>query len=299
METAKKLCLALLFPHPAIMLILLPIATVLLVYSLVCLSSTSPLAIAAYGIAFYTLTVWCIRLPALIVRIRSFKRENRYLQIWSGDVRLRVRVSLYGALTWNTAYALLQLCLGLYHASVWYYALAVYYLCLALMRFFLSRHTTRHQPGEQMKKELTEYRTCGWIFLVINLALSAMVFLMICQNKTATHHQITTIALAAYTFTTLTTAIINAVRYRKYQSPVYSATKAISLAAACVSMITLTSTMLASFGDTATDPMFRTYMLAGLGAAVAICMTAMALYMIVQSTKKLNAMQAEDTHEPK
>ncbi len=297
METFKKICKALLFPHMAIMIILFPIAAGFLVWSMLSFDSESPIAITSYVLAAYTLTIWCCKIPNIIRFFKNFKNENKYVQTWTGDVRLRVRVSLYGSFAWNTAYAIFQLCLGLYHASVWYYALAGYYICLALMRFFLSRHTTKHMPGENMKKELTEYRTCGWIFLVINLALSAMVFLMIYQNKSASHHEITTIALAAYTFTTLTTAIVNTVKYRKYESPVYSASKAISLAAACVSMITLTSTMLASFSEGTTDPMFRTYMLAGLGAAVAIFITATAIYMIMQSTKKLNAMKIEEAHE--
>lgn len=290
MDKLQKIGKALLFPHMAIMILLIPIATVLLVYSLVFLDSASILAIVSYVLSFYTLTIWCVKIPKLIAFSKNFKNENKYVKIWTGDVRLRVRVSLYGSFLWNTAYAIFQLCLGYYHSSVWYYSLAAYYVCLALMRFFLSRHTTMHKPGENMKKELTQYRTCGWIFLLINLALSGIVFLMIYQNKATPHHQITTIAMAAYTFTALTTAIINTVKYRKYQSPVYSASKAISLAAACVSMITLTSTMLASFGGEGEDPLFRTIMLAGLGAAVAIFITTMAIYMIVRANKQIKQL---------
>ncbi len=290
MEACKKLCKALLFPHIAIMLLLVPIATVCLVYSMVVLGTESILSILSYVLSAYTLTVWCCRMPSILRFCKHFKNENRYVKAWTGDVRLRVRVSLYGSFAWNAAYAIFQFCLGLYHASVWYYALAGYYICLALMRFFLSKHTTKHLAGEDMRKELTEYRTCGWIFLVINLALSAMVFLMIYQNKTAVHHEITTIALAAYTFTALTAAIVNTVKYRKYESPVYSASKAISLAAACVSMISLTSTMLASFSDGGTDPLLRTTMLAGLGAVIAIFITAMAVHMIVTANRQIKQL---------
>lgn len=290
MDKLKKIGKALLFPHIAIMILLVPIATVFLVYSLVFLESESVISIVSYVISFYTLMVWCVQIPKVIAFFKNFKNRNKYIQIWTNDVGLRVRVSLYGSFAWNAAYAIFQLCLGLYHSSVWYYSLAAYYICLALMRFFLSKHTTKHKPGEQMKKEFTEYRTCGWIFLVINLALSAMVFLMIYQNRTAQHHKITTIALAAYTFTTLTTAIINTVKYRKYQSPVYSASKAISLAAACVSMITLTSTMLSSFNDGTTNPMFRVVMLAGLGGVVTVFITAMSIYMIVKANRQLKQL---------
>ncbi len=290
MDKLKRIAKVLLYPHIVIMILLLPIATVFLVYSLMFLESASVIAIISYVLSFYTLTVWCMKIPKLIAFFKGFKNENKYIQMWTGDVDLRVKVTLYGSFLWNSAYAIFQLCLGLYHSSVWYFSLAGYYICLALMRFFLSRHTIRHKAGEHLRKELIEYRTCGVIFLVINIALSAMVFLMIYQNKSTPHHQITTIALATYTFTTLTTAIINAVKYRKYSSPIYSASKAITLAAACVSMITLTSTMLASFNDGTTDPMFRTIMLAGLGAVVAIFITAMAIYMIVKANKQIKQL---------
>ncbi len=297
MEKFKKICKALLFPHIAIMILLIPFATAFLVYSMVVVGTETVPAYISYVFAAYTLTIWCCKIPNIIRFFKNFKNENKYMKVWAGDVSVRVRVSLYGSFVWNAAYSIFQLCLGIYHSSVWYYALAGYYVCLALMRFFLSRHTIKHKPGENMKKEFSKYRICGWIFLVINLALSAIVFLMIYQNKSSAHHEITTISIAAYTFTTLTVAIVNTVRYRKYESPVYSASKAISLAAACVSMITLTSTMLASFGDESTNEAFRTYTLALLGAAVAVLITTMAIYMIVKSTKKLNALKAEAMNE--
>ncbi len=61
-----------------------------------------------------------------------------------------------------------------------------------------------------------------------------MMFIMVYQGRNYGHHEITTIAMAAYTFTSFTMAIINVIKYRKYKSPVYSATKAISLSSACV-----------------------------------------------------------------
>lgn len=94
----KKLGKALLFPHIAIMILLIPIATVLLVGSMVFIGTSSPIAIASYVIAAYTLTVWCFRIPYLINFIKTFKNENKYARRWQDDTRLRVNVSLYGSL---------------------------------------------------------------------------------------------------------------------------------------------------------------------------------------------------------
>ena len=285
----KRIGKALLFPHTAIMLILFPIATVFLIYSMIFMGTESAVAIVSYVLAAYTLTVWCIQIPRLIRIIKRFKAENRYARRWQDDPQLRVNASLYGTLIWNTAYAMLQLGMGFWHKSFWFGSLSGYYISLAVMRFFLVRYTRNHKPGEEMLTELRKYRACGIVFLIMNVAL--MIFFMVYWNRTFRHHEITTIAMAAFTFTSLTMAIINTVKYRKYNSPVYSASKAISLASACVSMLTLESTMLTTFGADTMDLGSRKLMLGLSGGAISAFIIAMAIYMILQATKKINIIQ--------
>lgn len=277
-----------LFPHIAIMLILIPVAIVFLVYSMVFVGTDSIAAYLSYVLAFYTLVVWCLRIPELIRFFKVFKEENKYVKLWQEDTRLRVNVSLYGALFINTAYAALHLGLGLYHGSFWYYSLAGYYIFLAAMRFYLVRHTSRHKPGERVREELIKYRSCGIVFLVMNLVLSVMIFFMVYWNRTFRHHEITTITMAAYTFIAFTVSIINVVKYRKYNSPVYSASKAISLAAACVSMLTLESTMLTTFNDGTMGLSNQRLMLGISGGVISVFIVTMAVYMIVQGNRKIN-----------
>lgn len=290
----KKLGKALLFPHISIMILLIPIAIVFLVYSMVFFGTESIAAIISYVLSAYTLTIWCFKIPYLIRFFKTFKDENKYARIWQDDARLRVNVSLYGTLIYNTVYALLQLGMGFWHHTFWFYSLAGYYISLAVMRFFLVRHTSKHKPGEKVLDELRKYRACGIVFLIMNLSLALMIFFMVYWNRTFHHHEITTIALAAYTFTSFTLAIINIVKYRKYNSPVYSASKAISLASACVSMLTLESTMLTTFGDGTMDLTARRMMLGASGGVISAFIIAMAIYMIVQANKKIKLLKAEE-----
>jgi len=289
----KKAGKVLLFPHIAIMIVLVPVATVLLVGSMVFVGTESVIAYISYVLAAYTLTVWCMKIPQIVRFFKTFKRENRYAVRWQGDARLRVNVSLYGTLAWNALYGIFQLWLGFYHHTFWFYSLGAYYVCLAVMRFFLLLHTRKYTPGERMQTELKKYRACGIVFLLMNLALALIIFFMVYWNRTFEHHMITAIAMASYTFTALTTAIINVIRYRKYNSPVFSASKAISLAAACVSMLTLTSTMLTTFGDGTMGLGERRIMLGATGGGVSLFIIAMAIYMIVQSAKKLKILRSE------
>ena len=289
----KKLGKALLFPHIAIMLLLVPIAIVLLVGSMVFIGTESIIAYVSYVIAAYTLTVWCFKLPHLIKLFKTFKDENKYARRWKDDTRLRVNVSLYGSLMWNALYGIFQLWLGFYHHTFWFYSLGAYYICLAVMRFFLVRHTSKYAPGERMQTELKKYRACGVVFLVMNLALALIIFFMVYFNRSFEHHMITAIAMAAYTFTAFTVAIVNMVKYRKYNSPVFSASKAISLAAALVSMLTLESTMLTTFGDTTMTATAQKWMLGATGGAISVLIVATAIYMIVVGTKKLKELKTE------
>lgn len=283
----KKLGKALLFPHMAVMILLVPIATVLLVWSMMFLGTQSPISIASYVIAAYTLTVWCFKLPYLIRLFKTFKEENKLAKRWHEDARLRMNVSLYGTFAYNALYGVFQIWLGLRHETFWFLSLGAYYICLAVMRLVLLLHTGRYAPGERMRTELKKYRATGWVFLIMNLALALMVFFMVYWNRTFEHHMITAIAMAAYTFLSFTLAILNVIKYKKYQSPVFSAAKAISFASACVSMLTLTSTMLTTFHDGSMDAFAQKLMLGCVGTAVVAIVTYIAIYMIVHSTKKL------------
>lgn len=286
----KKLGAAFLSPPLALRIILVPVSAFCLTAAMLSLPEQSPLRLASYLLAFYTLSVWCFQLPAAIRFLRQARHENPYAQIWASSPRLRINVSLAGSLLWNTAYAALQLGLGVYHRSIWFCTLAAYHSSLALMRFFLLRYTLRRRPGEQLREELRRYRACGWAFLLMNLALTGMIILMILQDRTVQHHEIVTIALAAYTFIALTMSICNVFRYRKLGSPVFSAAKAISLASACVSLLTLESTMLSTFSAELSQHTRRLFL--GLsGGAISVLVIAMALYMIVKGSRQLHLMQ--------
>ncbi|MBR7099218.1 MAG: hypothetical protein IKC59_07370 [Clostridia bacterium] len=293
----KKLGNALLFPHIAMMVVLIPVATVLLVGSMVFIGTESVIAYISYVLAAYTLTVWCIKIPNIVRFFKAFKNQNKYVRKWRDDTRLRVNVTLYGTFFWNIAYALFQLWLGFYHHTFWYYSLGAYYICLALMRFFLIGHSRKYALGEKMRTELQKYRACGWVFLLINLVLGVIVFFMVYWNRTFHHHEITTIALAAYTFTALTTAIVNTVKYRKYNSPIVSASKAISFAAALVSMLTLESTMFTTFGDETMTAVQQKWMLGVTGGMICLLIVVTAIYMIVVGTKKIKILKSEVENE--
>ena len=291
MEKLKRISTKLFFPHIALVSLLVPVATVMLVYALAFGDTNSVLTYFSYFLSAYALTILCARSPYLFKKAKAIKQENKYIKLYTSDAALRVKISLYGSLGINVLYAIMQLGLGIYHHSVWFYALAGYYVILALMRFFLLSEARKGRLGQDLAHEFLLYRLCGIMLLLINIALSVIVTMVVWVNKGFEHHYIVTIAMAAYTFYTLTMSIINIVRYRRYKSPVMSSAKALSLVAAMVSMLSLETAMLTAFGTEDNTPMFRQIITGCTGAVVCVAVLAIAVHMIVYSTKRMRELR--------
>ncbi|MBQ8617741.1 MAG: hypothetical protein IJ418_09575 [Clostridia bacterium] len=285
----KRIGRLILFPHPALVWTLLPAALGLMFFCSGTYESTDAISIVSYVFSFYGLMLVIFRIPAIVQAVRKFKRENKYVVLYTSDIRLRMNLSLMRSLVFNAVYATFQLGLGIWHHSVWFYAMAGYYLLLAMMRLLLVRYTGSHAAGEQQEIEWKKYRLCGVFLMMITFALSVFITYFIWNIRVFRHHEITTITMATYTFAALGLAIANAVRYKRYQSPVYSAAKAISLASAVVSVLTLENTMLTVFGQ-GKDEVFRQYMLGASGVTVIFIVQGIAVHMIRKAGKNLRAI---------
>lgn len=289
MDKFKKIAIKILFPNIILSITLFPVSLILMLLSMFLIGMDSIFTYISYALAFYSLTIFCLRIPNIISFFKRFKNENKYIVRLTNDVHLRMNIILISTLIINIAYALLQLAMGIYHKSFWFYSMSVYYILLALIRLYLSNYTRKYKVQENLKIELKKYRFSGYILLLMNLTITVILFFIIYWNRTFYHNEITTIALAAYTFLTFTMAIINFIKYRKYNSPVYSAIKSITLVAACVSMITLTTTMLTTFvSDDLIE--FKQIILLFVGIVVALFINILAIQIIVSTTKKLKEL---------
>lgn len=220
---------------------------------------------------------------------------NKYVKRYIEEPDFRTKLSLLGSVTLNSAYAIMQLVTGFFFDSVWFYALAAYYGLLAFIRAFLLRYTRNEVPGQNRRKELYRYRTCGILLLLMNQALAVIVFYIVWQNRGFEYHHIHTITMATYTFTVMTIAIINAFKYRRAESPVMSAAKGISLAAASVSVLSLETAMLTAFGGQ-DSPEFRQTVTAITGTVICALILIMAIYMIIHANKELKAIERNKQH---
>ncbi len=293
MDFLKKLGKKLVFPHIVLVLALFPLSMILLAYAMIFEGTESIVSFISYGLSFYALTILCVRIPDIIKMINRFKTENKFIVKYRENVNFRINISLFGSLILNVAYSVFQLCLGLYHKSFWFYSMALYYILLTLVRTYLVMHTKKYKPGDELLAEYKRYNFCGWILLILNLAVTMIIFFIIYFDRTFYHHQITTIALAAYTFITFSLSIYNFIKYRKFKSPVYQAAKSINLVAACVSMMTLTTTMLTTFG-TEDIIEFKKILLTCVGIVISSFILIIAIQIIIFTNKKIKEMKLKN-----
>lgn len=257
----------------------------------------------SYLSSAYALTVTVTGFPSMIRAVRKAVSENpltlRLMKIpfvkrYFDNPIFKARVSLYLGLLINLAYIFMKLISGIYYRSLWLIALAVYYILLAVMRIFLVGYDIRHKFGENLSYELRRYRLIGILLLVMNLSLMIIVVLVVKQNKGFEYPGLLIYAMAAYAFYSVTLAIINIVKAGKHGSPAVSAAKAINLVAAMVSMLSLTTAMLAQFGGN-DDAEFRGIMTGSVGGGVCVLVLGIAGFMIAKSTIQLKKLKINET----
>ena len=247
-----------------------------------------------YVYSIYALIVLILRLPAifrtlgrflselgLVRRVRQIPMVDRYFT----DPMLRAHISLYIGLVVNLVFAAIKFGYGLNLRSSWFIALGVYYLVLAVMKFSLLRHIRRKGIRRDVRSEWRSYRRCGIILLAVNLLLVILVMEMLGNNRYFSYPGLLIYAMATYAFYNVTNAIMNVVRFGKRGSPVFSAAKHISMCTALVSMLSLTTGMLAEFSSGSSA--FNLTMTFAVGTGVCLLVFGISIYMILRASLAL------------
>lgn len=257
--------------------------------------SETPAACAVYAAAFYTVcvcSVFCaVKLPKQAKRIRDKLYANPVSRRYLTDAAFKTHVSLYTALAVNLLYVGINVLSWYLYRSAWFVVLAVYYGILAVMRFLLVRYIRVYQLGKNRLGELRRAKLCSCVLLLVNVVLTGAVLMILYQDKGFAYHGVLIYVMAAYTFYMTTHAIADLVKYRKYHSPVMTASKIIALSAALVSMLSLETAMFSRFGGemAAAD---QRLMIALTGAGVSIAVITMSVFMIVRSTREMKEIKS-------
>lgn len=257
----------------------------------------SPAACAVYVVAFYTLTaltVFCVTvLPKRYGKIKKRVLENPLGNRYVTDRIFRTEVSLYLSLGINLLYVGVNLLSWRMYGSWWFVCLAVYYGILSVMRFLLVRYVRVNEIGANRYGELKRSLACSCIMLLLNVFLSGAVLMVVHQNRGYQYQGVLIYVMAAYTFYMAVNAVIQLVKTRRYDSPVMSTAKTISVIAALVSMLNLETAMFAQFGREMSEDNQK-LMIILTGAGISIIVIVMAAHTIVRCTKEIRKMRYRD-----
>ncbi len=196
------------------------------------------------------------------------------------DARIRDRALLYVSLAVSCGYACLNAVGGVTLRSPWLGTLAFYYIMLSLLRFNLMRGYKQGDRAGKWKR----YRRTAVLMLFLTIALFGIFCMTIYSGHIITYPGYLIYAVAAYTFYAVISAVRNVVVCRRYDDPILSASKALKLTAAVISVYSLQSAMIPAFGD---DEAFRAAMGKWVGGGSFLVITGISLFMIVKSSTAL------------
>ncbi len=293
----KKIGKKLLFPPIWVMIILTVISTAAIITVFVKDLNETPISYVFYVAAFYTLVVVCVFFgmifPKRYKEIKQMIYNNPIGNRYMTDVEFKNHVSLFCSLGVNLLYVGINVFSAILYHSAWFGILAGYYMILAIMRFLLVWYIHKNKLGKKRLLELQCARICAAILTTINLVLSGTVLMILFQDRGFEYHGILIYIMAMYAFYVTTTAMIDLIKYRKYNNPILSISKVIKMAAALVSMLSLETAMFSQFGDEM-SPQNQRIMIALTGAGVSIIVVTMAVHMIVGTTKEIKKIKSRD-----
>ncbi len=281
------------FLHPALTALISIPSFALVIYSLTIGSQNRILAYISYALSAYALAISCTAIYRFIMWFRENKDSSKLLHAYKTDLEFKMKLSLLPGLIINFAYVALKLASGVIYRSFWFVFLAIYYSFLIILRFSLLRHIRKDAIGENRSKEFKIAKRCGIILLLLNIVLSLILFFMVYWERGYSYPGMLIYVMAFYSFYSVTAAIVNLIKYRKYGSPVLLSWKVISLTSALVSILSLESAMLSAFGNP-DDRSFRHIMTLLTGIGVIISVTAMAVFMISKSNRELSRKNKKD-----
>lgn len=297
MNKWKRVLWKLLFPKGIWVFLLVNISTVLLIYALASGHCPDAVAYVSYALSTYALVTVCVRIPRIVQKVKSGLYRNRYTNKVLTERELRIRMSLYGGLVVNICFAIFKVVMGAMFQSSWLYAMAGYNVVLSVMRFilvYLDQTTMRMEDDyARRKRGLHSYQVCGWLMLVLNIAISVIVIMVVFEDQTIVYPGFMIYAIAAFAFYCLTMGIINMVKYWHRKNPIFSAVKRIGMAKALVSIFTLQAAMLTQFGSG--DYLMNRLFNALTGASVCTIINVMAILMLEGVKKDYRELDASSS----
>lgn len=288
MERWKSVLKKLLRPGAGWVLLAVVLSGASLALTFLVFGSESPLAYASYVLSAYGLTVLTAAIVPGVSSARELVRSVPLAHQYMTDHYFKVCSGLVLSFFINLCYAGFKLVCAIWFVSLWDGALAVYYVLLCVVRLCLICRVPPDGRERDMARELRCCRATGVFLLLLDLVLGGVAAQIVRDGHGSSYPGTLIYAAALHAFYSLTLAIVNTVKYRKFHNPVLSAAKAVNLTTALVSIFNLETAMLTQFGEG--DERFRQIMTTCTASAVCLTVLGTAILMVVSSNRTLRRL---------
>ena len=219
---------------------------------------------------------------------RMRKRVEKAVRDYRNDLWFRAEAAVQLSVIVNAFYAIYQTIQGIRFQSIWFGMLAVYYVMLTGTRLAIVRFL--RPDATDGREELRRYRTCGWLLLILTLAVLGLGALVNFAGKHPVYPGSMIYVVGAFTLFTVVSGITSAFAYRKLESPLISASKAVAVACSLVSLYSLQAAALA-LTCTGDRTWIRQVMNVVSALIIFIIVSWMAIHIIVRATRALQGKE--------
>ena len=218
------------------------------------------------------------------------KPLRKFYKSYQDDPWLRAATSTKMSAVINLFFVFYQAYNAYRRESLWFAALSVYYAWLTFMRVNIA--TYMQTLAADGREELRRYRRTGYWLLFLNTVILA---LGIVSNRFgyrpsyATHMLVVVALFALYN---VTAAIINLHKWRKLEDPLISASKALSLSCALISVYSLQSAAIGHFAATS-DARIINFLTYATPIAIFLTIGSISLFIILRVNWVLKAIGSD------
>ena len=216
---------------------------------------------------------------------------KKFYKAYKDDPWLRAATSTKVSAVINLFFAFYQAYNAYRRQSLWYASLSVYFAWLTFMRVNIV--TYMQTLAADGREELRRYRRTGYWLLLLT---TVVMVLGVVSNRfgyrpTYAAHMFVVVALFA-TYN-VTNAIINLHKWRKLEDPLISASKALSLSCALVSVYSLQTAAIGLFAK-GSDAKIVTFLTYATPAVIFLVIASISLFIILRVNWVLKAIGSDD-----
>lgn len=219
------------------------------------------------------------------------KPLRKFYKSYQNDPWLRAATSTKMSAVINLFFVFYQAYNAYQRQSLWFAALSGYYAWLTFMRVNIV--TYMQTMAADGREELRRYRSCGYWLLLLT---TVVMILGVVSNRLGYRPNYTTPMLVFSTLFAIynvTASIINLHKWRKLEDPLISASKALSLSCALVSVYSLQTAAIGRFAATS-DARIINFFTYATPTVIFLVIASISMFIILRVNWVLKAIGSDD-----